>query len=284
MGYQKIAVSPLAGALGAEVGGVDLSQQLDNQTFSEIHQAFLDHSVLVFRDQHLSIEQHLALGRRWGTLNVHEYVDALEGHPEIIVVRKEAADKDNFGGAWHSDVTYLEAPALGSLLYAKEVPAAGGDTLFASQYRAFETLSPAMRSMLESLKAVHSAGRIYGPVEKSNFYTSGDKGMAFRRHENARKEVVHPVVRTHPETGRKALYVNAAFTVRFDGWTEVESQPLLRFLYDHAVRPEFTCRVRWAPDTLTFWDNRAVQHFAINDYPGQRRLLHRVTVDGDRPF
>src|ERR1051325_841985 len=285
MTYQSISVRPISGALGAVVEGVDLSADLDNATASDVHKALLDHCVIFFRNQHLTPEQHLRLGRRFGTLNVHEFVEAMPGHPEILVVAKSENDKRNFGGGWHSDVTYLDEPALGSILYALEVPPYGGATIFANQYLAYETLSPGMKRLLDGLTAIHSARHIYG-VGADNDYARMDGlgAMKILRNEAAHRETEHPVVRTHPETGRKCLYVNRNFTIRFKDMTVEESRPLLQFLFEHAVRPEFTCRFRWEPGSIAFWDNRCVQHYALNDYHGHRRVMHRVTINGDRPF
>ena len=284
MTYQTISVKPISGALGVIVEGVDLSQDLDNATASDLHQALLDHCVIFFRDQHLTPEQHLRLGRRFGTLNVHEFVEAMTGHPEILVVAKNEADTKNFGGGWHSDVTYLDKPALGSILYALEVPAYGGDTMFANQYLAYEALSSGMRHMLDGLTAIHSAGHVYGLGARHDYARFDElSAMKMLYSKTAHREVEHPAVRTHPETGRKCLYVNGAFTTRFKDMTVEESRPLLQFLYEHAVRPEFTCRFRWETNSVAFWDNRCVQHYALNDYHGQRRVMHRVTVNGDRP-
>ncbi len=236
MAYQTISVKPVSGALGAIVEGVDLSREFDNATASDIHQALLDHCVIFFRDQRLTPERHLALGRRFGTLNVHEFVEAMPGHPEILVVAKYEDDTKNFGGGWHSDVTYLDEPALGSILYGLDVPAYGGDTMFANQYLAYETLSEGMRKMLDGLTAVHSAAHIYGLGARHD-YARFDELTAMKMiySESAHREVEHPVVRTHPETGRKCLYVNGAFTVRFKDMSPEESRPLLSFLYDHAT-------------------------------------------------
>ncbi|HUA51851.1 MAG TPA: TauD/TfdA family dioxygenase [Candidatus Sulfotelmatobacter sp.] len=277
----KITVKPIAGALGAEIDGVDLARPLDNASFAAVHQALLDHLVIFFHDQHLTQEQHLAFGQRFGTLNVHDFVEGMREHREIIEVRKEPAETQNFGNGWHTDVSYLEKPALGSILYAREVPDHGGDTMFANMYLAYESLSDGMRRLLDGLKAVHSGARFYGP--NSSFYRE-NRSMKMLYSPDAELETEHPVVRTHPETGRKGLYVNSGFTTRFAGMTVEESAPLLKFLFDHAARPEFTCRFHWRPNAIAFWDNRSVQHYAINDYHGQRRVMQRVTVDGDRPF
>lgn len=286
MEYTRIEVRPVAGGLGAEVGGVDLSQSLDNETFAEVHQALLDNLVIFFRDQRMTPEQHKAFASRFGELDIHEYVGAMPDHPEIIEVLKEPDERGlNFGGVWHSDVTYQEKPALGSVLYALEVPPYGGDTLFANQYLAYETLSDGMKNMLDGVKAVHSAGRVYGPeANQGNGAMDRYTSMKVQRSERAAETMRHPVVRTHPETHRKCLFVNGAFTTGLADMTEDESRPLLDYLYKQASRPEFTCRFRWEEGSVAFWDNRCVQHFALNDYHGHRRRMHRVTVTGDRPY
>lgn len=281
MGYQTIDVRPIAGALGAELAGVDLSQDLDNETLSDIHQAFLDHLVIFFRDQHITPDQQKALGRRFGTLNIHPYVQGMEGHPEIVEVVREPGEAFNWGGNWHADVTFLEQPALGSILYARSVPPHAGDTMWSNMYLAYETLSDGMKEMLQGLRAVHSSG------EAARF-SQPYKSMRLKEGEPI--ESVHPVVRTHPETGRKLLFVSSGFTKRFEDMTVEESQPLLDYLYRHQRRPEFTCRFRWREDSIAFWDNRSTQHFAIADFhdgpnaqTDVRRVMHRVTIDGDRP-
>jgi len=277
-----ISIKPIAGALGAEVAGVDLSRPLSDGAIGEIRAALLENLVIFFHDQHLTPEQHLAFGRRFGALQIHEFVEAMEGYPEILEVRKEAEEKRNFGGGWHTDVSYLERPSLGSVLYALDVPDHGGDTMFANQYLAYEALSDGMKRMLEGMTAIHSARRPYGP-NAARAHDYGPSSMHFIFSEAAHAEIEHPVVRTHRETGKKALYVNRTFTLRFKDMTEEESAPLLHYLCEHAVRPEFTCRFRWQPNSIAFWDNRCVQHNAINDYHGQRRILHRVTIEGERP-
>ena len=283
----QIDIRPVSRALGAEILGIDLSKPIDEGEFALVQQAFLEHQVLFFREQSISPEQHLALGRRFGALDIHPYAVGLPDHPEVLPVIKEAEDRGgNFGGTWHSDVTFYECPALGSILYALEVPAYGGDTMFASQYLAYDALSAGMRHMLDGMTAVHSASRAYGAQNSrtSTRQAQGGRSMQIRTGDDAQATVEHPVVRTHPETGRKGLFVNAVFTQRFSGWTEAESQSLLDYLYAHAVSPEFTCRFRWQNGSIAFWDNRCVQHYALNDYHGQRREMHRVTIKGDRPF
>ena len=282
MTYESIAVQPISGALGAEVSGVDLAQDLPDVAIGEIRRALLDHQVIFFHEQNLTPEQHLAFGRRFGELQVHDFVEAMTGYPEILEVRKEPEETRNFGGGWHTDVSYLERPSLGSVLYALEVPDFGGDTMFASQTLAYEALSPGMQRLLDGMIAVHSARRPYGP-SSARAQAYGPSSMQFKFGEAAHAEIEHPVVRTHVETGRKALYVNRTFTLRFKDMTAEESAPLLEYLWQHAVRPEFTCRFRWRSGSIAFWDNRCVQHNAINDYDGQRRVMHRVTIEGERP-
>lgn len=273
---EALTIRRVSGALGAEISGVDLSRDLPDATIAAIRQALLDHLVIFFRDQSLTPEQQLAFGRRFGPLNVHPYVKGMDGHPEIIELIKEPQDKTNFGGGWHSDMSFLETPAIGSILYGVELPAFGGDTLFASQVAAYEALSPGLQKMLEGLNAVHSAGREYSSKgqsaqKRSSMQVSEAEGMV--------GEYVHPVVKVHPESGRKALYVNPAFTMRFDGWSRRDSKPLLNYLFEHSRQEPFTTRLNWRPGTVAFWDNRSVWHYALNDYPGQRRHMRRVTVD-----
>ena len=283
MTYERIEVRPIGGALGAEIHGVNLNE-CNEETFSEIHRAFLAHHVIFFRDQELTVESHKAFGRRFGTLNIHPQYVPLEGHPEIFPIAKDPADRENIGAIWHSDVTFLERPALASILYALEVPKRGGDTMFANQELAFEALSPGFREMLSGLRALHSDYGLSNREEAQKLNAARTTKLKEEAMGKPPIENLHPVVRTHPETGGKSLFVNRAFTFRFEDMTETESQPLLEFLYAHAVKPEFTCRFRWEKGSIAMWDNRCVQHYALNDYPGERRYMHRVTVNGDRPF
>jgi len=276
MAGAKLDVRRVAGALGAEIAGVDLAQDLADETVRQIRQAFVEHQVIFFRDQRLTPAQQVALGRRFGPLNIHPYVAGMADHPEVMEIIKEPEDRVNFGGGWHSDMSFLPKPSIGSILYAVEVPAWGGDTLFASQAAAYEALSPGLKRTLEGLNAVHSAAREYSAQGHS---AQKRKSMAVAEAEGAVGEFTHPVVLVHPETGRKALYVNPAFTVRIEGWTARESKPLLDFLFQHARYEAFTCRFSWSTGSVAFWDNRSVWHFALNDYPGQRRHMRRVTVD-----
>jgi len=271
-----ITVKRVAGALGAEISGVDLSRELDGPTFDAIHRTFVEHEVIFFRDQTLTPEQHKAFGRRFGSLNIHPYVKGMDGHPEIMEIIKEPTDKLNFGGGWHSDMSFLETPSIGSILHALEIPEFGGDTLFASMTKAYDALSPGLKTTLEGLRAVHSANREYSAQGQS---AQKRGSMQVAEAEGMAGEFTHPVVKTHPVTGKKALYVNPAFTLRFEGWKERESKPLLDYLFNHARYEGFTCRFQWRAGSMAFWDNRSVWHFALNDYPGQRRHMRRVTVD-----
>ena len=274
-----ITVAPMAGALGAEISGVDLGADLDDDVIAEIRRAWLDHLVVFFRDQPISDERFVAFARRMGDIGRYPFVPGIEGYPEIIAVLKEPNETINFGGIWHSDTVYLDRPPSATLLLAREVPPFGGDTLFANQYAAFDGLSPAMQELLLPLRAVNtSAMADVSKTREDRMRGQEGEGEAPRDY-----EACHPVVRTHPETGRRALYVNVAHTARFDGMTEAESKPMLQFLFAHQVRVEFTCRFRWAPGSLAMWVNRCVQHNPVNDYHGHRRLLHRITLVGDIP-
>lgn len=280
--YNAIEVTPLTGALGAEIRGVDLSQQLSNRVLEEIHQAFLDNLMIYFRGQTLTPQQQIAAARHFGEPAQYPFLKGLPDAPQVSELLKTEKDTVNFGGVWHSDTAYKPEPDMGSLLYAKEVPEAGGDTMFANMYLAYETLSPGMKRMIEGVVGVNSSERLYKGGRAT--YVKGIDGMKDAFQEEAQTyESEHPIVRTHPLTGRKALYLSKAHTVRFKDMTEEESRPLIDLLADHAVRPEFTCRLRWEQGTLAIWDNRCTQHFAVNDYSRKRRYMHRVTIAGDRP-
>lgn len=270
---------PLTGRLGAEVRGVDLSESLDDDTVAAIRAAFNEHHVLFFRAQSWDPDQQLAFGRRFGELDTHPFVEGNETHPELLDVITEPDDVVNFGGGWHTDVTFLPEPDLGSILYAVEVPAVGGDTLFANQHAAYNALSDTMKELLDGLRATHSAG----PQYAEGGYSTRSKAMRTRNAERAASTVTHPVVRTHPETGRRALYVNRAFTTGIVGMHPRESAALLRFLHEQATQEAWTCRFRWEPGSIAMWDNRSVQHYAMFDYAGRRRHMRRVTIKGDTP-
>jgi taurine dioxygenase len=278
MNYETISVRPLAGALGAEIAGVDLRQPLSNRQWSEIHQAFLDYSAIYIRGQELGGEDMLRYARYFAEPAFYPFVEGMPDFPQIFELRKEPEMKVNVGGAWHSDTTYLDKPPIGTMLYAREVPAYGGDTMVASQYLAYEALSLGMQAMLDGLTGIYSArmnGGRAGRAENQHMKMKDNVAQADE------VEAEHPVVRTHPETGRKALYVSTRHTLRFKGWSDEESRPLLEFLQAHCTRPEFTARLRWEKGTITIWDNRCVQHFAINDYHGQRRVMWRLPVGAE---
>ncbi len=278
----RIEVRPIAPALGAEVRGIDLAGPLDEATLAALRQALLDRLVIFFHDQELTPERHKTFAARFGVLQIDHFVRGMDAHPEIMELVKRAEDTRIFGGNWHADVTFQEAPSLGSVLYAVEVPAVGGDTLFGNMYLAYEALSPGLRDLLEDLSAVHCAYPAYDPKSMA----AGNQqpgGMRYTDSDPRDWTAEHPVVRRHPETGRKALFVNSSYTRHFKDMTEAESRPLLEFLFAHMARPEFTCRFRWRKGSVAFWDNRCAQHCPIGDFTGARRHMHRVTIEGDRP-
>jgi len=274
-------IEPLAGAVGAEVRGVNLTT-LDDRGWRELHDAFLKYSVLTIRDQKIEPEDLMRIGGRFGEPCYYPFVTGLKDFPFIFEVVKEENETVNFGGNWHSDTAYLPRPPLATLLYALEVPKNGGDTLFTSTRAAYDALSEGMRAMVDKLVGVNSAGlKATGGRRKMH---STIAGMQVHDTENADQyESEHPAARTHPDTGRKALYVSRSHTIRFRDMSEEESRPLIDFLQAHQARPEFTCRVRWQPGTLTIWDNRCTQHSAVNDYHGQRRRMRRLTVGAQTP-
>ncbi len=274
-----VKVRPVSGGIGAEINGVDLADELSEETVSEVRQALLDHLVIFFRDQEIAPAQQLAFVRRFGEPDIYPFVKGLDDYPEITPILKLPEETVNFGGIWHSDTVYQSEPPMGTVLYAKELPPSGGDTLFANQYRAYETLSEPLRNFLDGLTAINSAAK--GTASKTRADRVADAGTGLAAEV---MEAEHPVVRTHPETGRKALFVNIGHTVRFAGMTEEESAPILDFLYRHQIKPEFSYRFVWRPGSLAFWDNRCAQHYPVNDYHGHTRLLHRITLKGDKPF
>jgi len=273
MSASPIEVRKLTPHIGAEVLGVDLARPLDAATFEAVHQALMDNLVIFFRDQRLEPEQQKAFGRLFGDLHVHPAAPGLiEGHPEILVIHADEHSKHVAGENWHSDVSCDPEPPMGSILYLTEVPPVGGDTLFASMYAAYEGLSAPMQRFLEGMTAIHDGEHVY-----RGRYGVHDRGRDFPRAE-------HPVIRTHPVTGRKALFVNRGFTTRIAQLARAESAALLEMLYQHVETPEFQCRFRWQVGSVAFWDNRCAQHHAMWDYRPQRRHGHRVTVRGDKPF
>ena len=274
--YRHVEVRPISGALGAEVHGVNIAGVLDEAVMTEIRQAFLDHLVIFFRGQKLTPTALLSFSRRFGEPMEYPQLRGLPECPLVTPVIKLEHERHNFGGVWHSDTTYLERPPMASMLYSVELPPFGGDTLFANQYLAYETLTEGLRKVLATLRGVNSSTKAeVSKTREDRLRAAGVDHKAFIG--------IHPVVRTHPETGRKALYVNTGHTSHFEGWSEAESRPLLDYLFAHQVRPEFTCRFRWEPGSLAFWDNRCTQHNPVNDYHGHRRIMHRVTLAGEVP-
>lgn len=271
-------VRKVAGALGAEISGVDLSRGVSAALAQDLRGAFLEHQVIFLRDQDLTPAQFLAFAQAMGEPVEYPFVKGIDGFAHIIEVKKLEHERVNFGGIWHSDTTYLDEPPMGSMLLAREIPPYGGDTLFASQYAAYDALSDTMKRMLEGLKGISSAAKADVSKTREDRIKSDGKDSAPKEY-----RVAHPVVRTHPETGRKALYVNIAHTCGIEGLSDEESAPLLNFLFQHQVKPEFTCRFVWQPHSIAFWDNRCAQHNPVNDYHGFRRRMHRITLRGDRP-
>ncbi len=278
----RIEVEPIAGACGAELHGVNLVEAIaDDGLIAEIRQALLDHCVIFFRDQAMEPEQHKALARRFGDIFIHPNYNGVAPDPEILEFRREPGDQKIVGEEWHTDTTMSAEPPLGAILHGIEVPPYGGDTMFASQYAAYDALSDGMKAMLGEMRAVHSDRKVAGPQAGMN----AKRSTKVREDADWRETInVHPVVRTHPETKRKLLFVNASYTIGFEGMTEEESKPLLDYLLAHGHRPEFTCRFRWRAGSVAFWDNRCVKHIAVHDAGPFRRIMRRVQISGDRPY
>ena len=273
----RFEVRPTSGALGAELLDINLAQELDAVVVADIRHALQEHGVIFFRDQRLTPEQHVAFAERMGPININRFFKTMPDYPQIAEVRKEPTQATNIGGGWHTDHSYDQIPALGSILLACEVPSRGGDTMFACMGQAYDALSDGLKQTLKGLRAVHTSRHVFGVKAQQ---ANPERKERFVNPELATQEAVHPVVIRHPETGRHTLYVNASFTTHFEGWTEKESKPLLDFLYQHAASPEFQTRFRWEEGSIAFWDNRATWHYALNDYQGERRLMHRITIEG----
>ena len=266
----EITVTPLTPRIGAEIAGVDLRETLSGGEVARLKQALADHMLLFFRDQQIDHESHKRFGRDFGDLALHSAVPGIEGHPEIVAIHADAGSKYVAGEDWHSDLTCDAEPPLGSILYLHTVPETGGDTLFSSMYAAYDALSPRMKTSLEGLTAIHDADHVYRPL-----FPDVD-----RRYPCS----VHPVIRTHPVTGRKLIFVNSSYVTRIPELPTDESAAVLAFLYDHVKNPNFQVRFRWTPHAIAFWDNRCTQHLATWDYFPQVRSGWRVTVAGDKPF
>lgn len=276
--FTHIKVSPVSPLIGAEISGIDLSVPLDSEVIADIQRALLTYLVIFFRDQSLEPEQLKTAATQFGRPVPYPFVDGIEGFPEIIEVLKLPGEQENFGGVWHSDTAYLQSPSMGAMLYAKEVPPAGGDTLFSNMYVAYEQLSPGLQKFLSGLSAINDADKIDIAQTRVNRIASSANPLPQKN-----LKAIHPVVRTHPETNRKLLYINRAHTTRFEGMNQAESAGLLNYLFAIQSRPEYCCRFRWQQGSLAFWDNRACLHYPLNDYPGQRRLMHRISLAGDKP-
>ena len=276
--YSTINVKPLSGNIGAEIDGVNL-KKISKEQFKEIKIVFGKYGVIFFRNQNLSPEEEIIFAELWGEININRFFTNLEGYPKIALVSKEPDQKKNIGGAWHTDHTYDLEPAMGSILFAHQVPKKGGDTLFSSMYAAYETLSDGLKDTLKNMYGRHSSRHVFGT---SRAESNDDTVGRIINSDKAKQDAIHPVVITHPQTGKKALFVNPTFTLGFDGWSDEESKPLLNYLYSHATKPEFTCRFKWEEGSIAFWDNRSTWHLAVNDYHGQRRLMHRITINGTR--
>jgi taurine dioxygenase len=287
--YRRIEVKPVAGALGAEIARVNLGR-LDDETFEEIKRAWLEHLVVFFRDQNITPEQQLAFAKRFGDIHHHPFMKGMDEYPDILEIIKEEGDTKAFGEVWHTDQMFNPKPAKATILYAKETPDAGGDTLFANMYMAYDTLSEPMKALLSGVKTWNVGDRKKlmdgekAGITREGRYAGNEKMSAkLRDPGDLVTEAAHPLVRTHPETGRKALYISN-HTQTLQGFKGAEARPIIDFLRAHAVEPEFTCRFRWQVGSLAIWDNRCTQHRALNDYPGKRRRMHRITIAGDTPF
>lgn len=267
-------VKPLTGSLGAEIIGADIRSDED---WAGIRQAFIDHSVITVRDQNITPDDHLGFAKRWGEVNVNRFFTPLDTHPNIAIVLKEPDQTTAVGEEWHTDHSYDEIPAMCSILHAIEMPPYGGDTCFSSMYAAYNALSEDFKTILNGMKAWHSSRHAFGASQTDHEqFKSGRLSNA----DLATQDALHPMIITHPLSGRKAIYVNPDFTTHIDGLKKAESDAILAFLYTHCKNADFQCRVSWRKGDVTMWDNRATWHKAINDYQGYRRYMHRVTVEG----
>ncbi len=277
--YQHITVHPIAGTMGAEIRGANLAD-LSDEVFAEIKAAWLEHQVVLFREQDITPEQQIAFAHRFGDIHHHPFMKGMDDYPDILEIVKEPSDTYTFGSAWHTDQMFNPKPAMATMLYAKETPSAGGDTMFANMYAAYDALSDGMKAMLADVKSWCVGSKQSNRA--SRYAANAAMAGKVKDPGDLQTESAHPLIRTHPETGRKALYIGS-HVQSLDGFTEAEAAPLLKYLKAHSIRPEFTCRVNWKPGTLTLWDNRCVQHYAVPDY-NERRRMHRITICGDEPF
>ncbi|MCH1569276.1 MAG: TauD/TfdA family dioxygenase [Alphaproteobacteria bacterium] len=271
-----VEVNPVSGGVGVELSNIDIGNGVNDAEFSSIQQAFVDNGLVFLHNQNMTPEQHIEFAERWGDININRFFPKVSGYEKIAAVVKEKDQIVNIGGGWHTDHSYDKIPAMGSILLARETPPVGGDTLFACMYKAYESLSDGLKKTLEGMNAVHSSRHVFG--DQSEYKKSLED--RFGNSDLATQDAVHPVVITHPESGRKALYVNPGFTIHFEGWTANESKPLLDYLYQHATLMEHTTRFKWAEGSIAIWDNRCTWHYALNDYHGARREMHRITLEG----
>jgi taurine dioxygenase len=282
--YRTIQTRRISGSLGAEISGVNLAEPFDDTVLAEIRAALLEHLVIFFRDQDMNPASLLAFARRFGDIHLHPFIAGMPDYPEVLELIKKPTDKRNFGGDWHTDQMFTAQPAMGTMLWAKQVPQAGGDTMFSNQYLAYESLSDGMKKLIAGVRGVCVGDKKKGGVSRlANNAATLSSVRTLEPPKDLQTTSPHPLVRTHPETGRKSLYIGG-HVHWLEDMTEEESQPLIQYLYKHATQPAFTCRFRWEQGSLAFWDNRCTQHFAINDYPAETRIMNRVTIRGDRPF
>lgn len=273
-------VKKITGTIGAEIEDVDLSDELNEDLIKNIKESLLENLVIVFRNQNLSPEKQIEIGKLFGELNTHPYISGNSQYPEIIDVITKPEDTANFGGDWHADVTFLEEPDAITMLYAVETPEYGGDTLFSNQILVYENMSEEMKNFIDRLHAKHTVGLIFA---KNGYYSSNDHSIKTKNEDKAKTEVVHPLVVTHPVTGKKSLYVNWSYTNRIVELNTEESKSLLKMLFTASTKEVYTCRVRWSPGTFVIWDNRSVIHNALYDYKGKKRVMRRTTVKGQKP-
>lgn len=273
-------VTPIAGALGAELSNIDLSSDLTDDNVGAVRQALLDYGVIFFRDQDFDTDAHKRLARRFGEIFNHPFL--ISEDPDIVTIVRNPGDARIVGEDWHSDTTMMPEPPMGAILIALDVPDYGGDTLFSNQYLAYDALSDGMKTMLGGMKALHSDRAVAGPGARERDAHRSTKSRTGS--DWVETKTAHPVVRTHPETGRKCLFVNHSYTIGFEGWSESESKPLLDWLMEWGNRPEFTCRFRWRKGSVAFWDNRCTKHIAVDDVHHAKRIMRRIQVAGDRPY
>lgn len=285
MAFKHIDVKPLTGALGAEIFGPDLRKPIPKAEMDEIHKAWLKHQVIFFRDQKITPAQQIKFAKKWGGIHIHPFIRPHPRYPEIIEIKKTEKDTHTFGSSWHTDQMFSVRPAKATMLYAKEVPDFGGDTMFANMYLAYDSLSPSMKKMLRGVRVEAAGNNQRNRVQKTREerYSKGSSMKAIKPPKNLKTVNFHPLFRTHPETRKKSLYIGN-HVVGLETFEDTEAQPIISFLREFAQRPEFLCRFRWEPNSMAIWDNRCVQHYAVPDYNGKRRRMHRITIKGDVPF